>query len=74
MSPGSERREARSWRRSLRSAVVVAALMFGLGGVAGVAGMGLGAIAAGVDHPYVHGGHEFDQSETDGLGPEVRWR
>jgi hypothetical protein len=52
----------------------VAALMIGLGGLAGAAGMGLGAIAAGADHPYVHGGHELDQSDTDGLGPEIRWR
>ena len=74
MNPGSERREARRWRRSVRPAAVVAALMIGLGGLAGAAGMGLGAIAVRADHPYVHGGHEFDQTDTDGLGPELRWR
>jgi hypothetical protein len=69
VNPGSERREAPRWRRSVRPAAVVAALMIGLGGLAGAAGMGLGAIAAGADHPYVHGGHDFDQADTDGLGP-----
>jgi len=48
--------------------------MIGLGGLAGAAGMGLGAIAVRADHPYVHGGHEFDQTDTDGLGPALRWR
>ena len=74
MNPGSERREARRWRRSLRPVAVMAALMIGLGGLAGAAGIGVGAIAAGADHPYAHDSHEFDQTDTDGLGPEIRWR
>jgi len=48
--------------------------MIGLGGVAGAAGMGLGAIAGRSDHPYMHGGDEFDQTDSGGFGPEVRWR
>jgi hypothetical protein len=36
--------------------------------------MGLEAIAVRADHPYVHRSHDFDQADTDGLGPEVRWR